>query len=242
MRTVTKYKGYFHINHNITLPEYYNPYTLNIFSDASFGIKGKKRGAYAVVCVCCDTIIDEFRAFCGDHTIVVSETRGIRRALDMGLRYSSQYQYINIFSDSQLSIQSIRDFIYHWKYNEKKKCFLNTNGAIVHNQGLILECNQLYSVLCQRTHTQLLHQKGHVDSGYSEIVNAVDVFKKSNYVNGNIDLNFIRYISTWNNYVDDKATKKLKNDRSRYSYNDPFEYKPKEICNPRGFQEAFVKI
>jgi hypothetical protein len=70
----------------------------------------------------------------------------------------------------------------------------------------------------------LYYQPGHVDYGYNNLVKAAEHFRRGNMIKSheNIDLNFIRYISTWNNYVDSTSRSMLRrNKMNDQEYIDP---------------------
>ena len=175
----------------VQLSQFYNKNTLNIFSDASIhGKKGNQTGCYAVVAVVKDDIIDSTYRLVSNTTSNNSEIKGVRGALNIALKYSNQFQFINIFSDSLVSINGLKSYIYNWKYNK-----LDNLLSVLEQSPCIIN---------------LWHQSGHINNDYSDIQKASESFKKNNNINGKIDFNFIRYISLWNNYVDQTSRSLLK--------------------------------
>ena len=71
---------------------------------------------------------------------------------------------------------------------------------------------------------RLFHQSGHIDNKYDQLRDAALVFGRSNNVRGNVDLNFIRYISTYNNYVDQTSRSLLRNSNINMEYLDPIKF------------------
>lgn len=215
---------------DIVLSQFYNPETLNIFSDAS--IVGKKNhfsGCYGVVAVCEDNIIDDLYRLASHTTNNESELKGLRGALILANKWKSDYSFINIFSDSQISVFGLRDYIYNWRYNQYDgNLYGYTNKPIV-NQEIFIESHQLLADLqiYRNCIIRIFHQSGHVDNGYYNLKNAAAVFAKSNNISGNIDLNFIRYISTYNNYVDVTSRNLLKRSDLSKNYIDPVDFRAK---------------
>ena len=193
---------------NFGLPIVYNDYTLNLFSDVSTKPNAVKdlAACYGAVAVCKDTIIDEMFRFNSICTVNAGEIRGIRTSLRLALKYADRFRNINIFSDSQLSIFSLRDYIYLWTYNPQRKEFYTKSGNDkVANQSLYVECYSLLMMLIERCNVNLFHQKAHISNKPSDLRHAIKTFRQSNQIYCTIDYNFIRYISMYNNYVDEKT-------------------------------------
>lgn len=194
------------IENNFLISMIKNPDTLNIFSDASMRPRTKNilDTCYGSVAVCCDDIIDELFRLSSDTTVPAAEIRGIRCSLSLAFKYRYNYRIINIFSDSQLALFGLRDYIYGWKYKPDGQIY-NKSAKIVKNQELFVECFQLLNELRKTNIVNLYHQPGHVDNGMQNLKDAIQVFKRSNRITGRIDYNVIRYISLYNNYVDNKS-------------------------------------
>ena len=208
----------------VQLSQFYNINTLNIFSDASIhGKKGNQTGCYAVVAVVKDDIIDSTYRLVSNTTSNNSEIKGIRGALNIALKYSNQFQFINIFSDSLVSINGLKSYIYNWKYNKLDNLLYTSTNKPAANQEIFIEAHRMLSTLEQSPCIiNLWHQSGHINNDYSDIQKASESFKKNNNINGKIDFNFIRYISLWNNYVDQTSRSLLKrNGKNNNNYIDP---------------------
>ena len=189
----------------------YNNYTLNLFSDASMRDTSETTlaGCYGSVAISGDNIIDELIRINSCTTVPAAEIRGIRCSLLLALKYRYNYKVINIFSDSQIAVFGLRDYIYGWNYNPDTKRFYTkgskfNKAAEAKNQELYIECLSLLLELAKTNIVNIYHQKGHIDNDRA-LSNAISVFKKSNNINGKIDYNFIRYISIYNNYIDNKT-------------------------------------
>lgn len=195
---------------NFSLSMIYNEETLNIFSDAS--MRPRQKGildtCYGAVAVCKDSMIDEwFRIFSG-CTVPAAELRGMRCSLTLAHMYKPQFKYINIFSDSQLALLGLREYIYNWRIDPANATLYNgpkNAPKEVKNQELYVELFQLLESLRQTNIVNLYHQCGHVSNGVDNIKHALITFKKSNNIYAKVGYDLIRYISVYNNYVDNKS-------------------------------------
>ena len=196
---------------NFVLTMIHNDNTLNIFSDASMRTREKciLDSCYGSVAVCKDNMVDEWFRIQSNCTVPAAEIRGVRCSLTLAHKWKYHFKNINIFSDSQLAIFGLRDYIYNWQYNPADNKLYNGlkgNKKPVKNQEVYIECLQMLDSLRMNGNiVTLYYQKGHVDNGMQSVKDALLVFKKSNGIMGKIDYNTIRYISLYNNYVDSKS-------------------------------------
>lgn len=196
---------------NFTLDMINNRDTLNLFSDASMRpfnrAKNELSTCYGSVAVSNDTIIDEMLRMQTVSTVPAAEIRGIRCSLSLALKWRYHFRVINIFSDSQLALFGLRDYIYNWYYNTNDGRYYSgqRNKSEVVNQEIILECFYMLEELRRTNIVNLFHQKGHIENGMESIKKALVTFKKSNGIIGSIDYSTIRYISCYNNYIDNKT-------------------------------------
>lgn len=221
-------------NVDLKLSQFYNEGTLNIFCDASIiGKHGDFTGCYGAVAVIMDSIIDAEYRLASNTTNNNCEIKGIRLALHLANKWKNQFRFINIFSDSQISVFGIRDYIYKWKYNPKDGLLYGTAGTPVINQSVFIECHDILMnlALAPNCTIEILHQSGHVSNGYNELREAAMIFSRSNNIPGNIDLNFIRYISTYNNYIDHETRSRLRRSNKNIKYLDPVEFYSKGKIN-----------
>jgi ribonuclease HI len=209
----------------IFLKDFYNGKTLNIFSDASM-IKSTKQyiGCYGSIAVTCDDIIDQHYSICSCTTTPACELRGIRSSIIFAIKYGYGFETINIFSDSQISIYSIREYMFKWKIHDGN--FYTGGGTIAKNGSLIMECHRLLQhPELQDKNINLLHQLGHINtSKYNDLIKSSSEFSAANNVVGTIDLNFIRYIASYNNMVDHQSRSILRRANKRNNYEDAIEF------------------
>ena len=223
-------------NNNFLIDKIKNKNTLNIFSDASMRSRGKNvlDTCYGAVSVNMDTIIDERFRISSESTVPAAEIRGIRCALSLALQYRYNFDVINIFSDSQVALFGLRDYIYGWTFRKDGRLY-NKSSKIVKNQELFVECYQLLSELRKTNIVNLYHQASHIENGLDQLKYGISVFKQSNGIKGTVDYNTIRYISLYNNYVDNKSRSFIRgvNIYETY-YTDPLIFYPQsDIINNR---------
>lgn len=212
----------------IILSQFFNSETVNIFSDASMTTpkKDNQTGCFGVVAVIGNDIVDQRYRIVSNTTSNNSEIKGIRTAIDMAGQFAGKISFINIFSDSQVSIFGLREYIFHWK--KKGEYLYNSVGKKVSNQNIFIESRDMLNYLENSSSIiSLYHQSGHINDKYKDLLEASDCFKKFNNINGKIDLNFIRYISTWNNYVDKTSRSLLRrNIKNNNTFEDPLLFFP----------------
>lgn len=196
---------------NFTLDMINNRDTLNLFSDASMRPFNRANNelstCYGSVAVSNDTIFDEMLRMQTVNTVPAAEIRGIRCSLSLALKWRYQFRVINIFSDSQLALFGLRDYIYNWHYNTEDGRYYSgpRNKSEVVNQEIILECFYMLEDLRRTNIVNLFHQKGHIENGMESLKKALKTFKNSNGIVGSVDYATIRYISLYNNYIDNKT-------------------------------------
>lgn len=212
----------------ISLDEIYRTDILNIFSDASIRQVSKNLayGCHGTVVVCRDTILDRDFKIDVDSTNNLSEIRGLRMAVRMVNKWKTAYKNINIFSDSKISVDGIRHYIYHWKLGNDGLLY-NSQNQPVKNQEIFIETYQLLTFIKSTNpslNINIYHQAGHISNGYDSLNKASNVFKRSNQITKFIDLNFIRYISTWNSWIDNFTRSELYRADLKIQYEEPITF------------------
>lgn len=182
-----------------------NDYTLNIFTDASLR-KGDSpettSTCAAAIAFVGENIIDrQYRIYMGE-TSNYGEIKAIRLGVELALAHR-EYNSINLFSDSQISIYGVRDRVFNWRIiNEQLVGYAN---KIIKNQTEFLDVINL--VTDNNLNINFYHQKGHVDTtNIKSLLYARSTFFDSNRPFGstqtNTDIAFIKYISNCNDMVD----------------------------------------
>ena len=186
------------------LENFYNDYTLNIFSDGSYN-KSYNKGSsvYGVIALNKDNIINSQVVKTDDININMAELKGIRASLSMAREYLSCYKYINIFSDSKTSIDKVLKF-----YNNPNK---ETSNQV------IKEIREVYKYIDEVPDkiVTIYYIPGHVDPSFyrRSFNNSIEKFKKNNNIN-DCDPRLFSYIARGNDLVDRMCTMYRK-----YNYN-----------------------
>lgn len=218
---------------------------LNIFCDASIMQKSNRQfsGCYGAIAVCNDTIIEKSYCICTNTTNNDSELKAIRLGLRLALKYRNQYRVINLFSDSQISIFGIRDRIFNWKLANGK--IIGNDNNYIKNQFLFIELMNV--IVDNNLFINIYHQKGHVNlNNLVHLREAAHVFQCSNFIRDIVSYDFIRYISIYNNYVDNESRSILKQSRSylydrNYNYCDPIYFYPNDNYNTKVFNYKTIQ-
>lgn len=186
-----------------------NDYTLNIFCDASIkNYKDKTAdGCYGAIAYRGKNEIDSLYKICSNTTNNNSEIKAIRNGVELALKWRYNFNTINIFSDSQISIFGIRDRIFNWVQGSNSILY-GYDHVPIKSQDIFVEIMNI--IISNNLYVNFYHQKGHVKTdSFTSLQNAEHVFKASNNIRENVDFNFIRYISILNNRVDDITGKIL---------------------------------
>lgn len=187
------------------LPEL-NERTLFIFTDASV----QKYGLHDEEYISCSGAVavvwkdDKYEII--DQNFVVNrcstnnngEIKAIYYGLLMALKYRDQYDEINLFSDSKISIYGLREWIKGWVQHSTGTELLGSTLTPVSNQQEILAC--IYLIMSNNLHVNLYHQKGHCTQRVMST--ALTTFKSSNHVYQFISDTFMFFICDMNDYVD----------------------------------------
>ena len=165
--------------------------------------------------------------------------RGEIEAIKDGVYLALLYARLNpclknfyLFSDSEVSILGIKSRVFGWKclgpnrlypsdmekiYNGKaiyNPIYLNGTSNIIANQNTFLEI--LNTMVENNLKINFYHQKGHVKNNWSSLQNAKNVFERGNTIR-DADIEFIRFISGYNDMVDIRTGEVLST--ARYAQN-----------------------
>jgi ribonuclease HI len=188
----------------------FNNDSVNIFTDAS--IYKTKTSEETIGCPGFITIIDSQIVNCGYKILRYttnnnSEINAIRLGILEALKYQGQFKYINLFSDSQICIFGLREWIFQWVKCIHNNVMFNSSGKEVMNQSEFLDI--IYTIILNNLNINLYHQKGHVTKSFDSLNIAMKTFKRSNGINNNIDIELIKNISDMNNNIDKYTREKL---------------------------------
>lgn len=187
----------------------FNNASVNIFTDASIlNINNMIVGCAGYCTVIDSSIINYGYKFIQETSNNEAEFLAIYLGLEQLQRYNNSNYNLRLFSDSQTSIFALRDRIFNW-IKPNKDHLIGSNNKPVANEKMIMQCVEL--ILRNELNIGLYHQKGHVSINNMEsILNAANVFKNSNYISDDIELDIIVKISYANDYVDKFTKEKLR--------------------------------
>ena len=206
----------------MNINDIFNEESINIFTDASI-LKlpnGEYMGAPGCVVVHNDQILESSVFITDDTTNNNSEIKAIRLGVQAALKYKDHFPCIRLFSDSQICVFGLREWIYKWKTDSTGSTLLSTSGTPVANQEIFLEIAN-YIVL-NNLEIELFHQRGHIAlTNPDSFIKATDDFNKFNY-NCGADIELVKKLSYYNNMVDEMTRSHLqaKYFEAQYVYQD----------------------
>ena len=194
----------------------FNDRTLNIFTDASMTKIGNETiGCHGIIAVTTNTILERhiFSSSNNLHRLGItrystnndSELRGILQGIFFALEYRNNFEIINLFSDSMISIMGLKVWLNNWIKNTRNGIMYSTSGEVL-NQELIKDI--IFTILNNNLSINLFHQKGHVNS--KNIERAKQTFIRTNELNCDVDMKLIEIISNYNDIIDNKTRENLK--------------------------------
>ena len=211
------------------IEEIYNTRTLNIFSDASTrrGPNLTTAACYESIAVCQDNVLEKLCRIHSDTTSNQEELRGIRGSIRLALKYYQNFETINLFSDSDYSIRGLKNFSNYRYDDENNTIYIKGNKELM-NQSLFIENAQLLLKLIHvHPDVNLYFVKAHIDmTNIFALRKAANKFTTLNrFRNKDVDLNLIRYITTYNNMADKESRTVLRttNVYNNY-YSDPVQF------------------
>lgn len=217
--------------------DFVNPNVINIFTDASMMPTDGTQlvpGCYGFLTMHGEVEINQGLFVDTYSTVNRSEIKGIKCAVLEAIRLRNMgfRGIINIFSDSQISVNGIRAWIFGWK-NKDNELFTK-DGKSVANQSEYIEIMQL--IIQYNPYVNFYHLKGHVDiHDPKNVYKATGTFKRSNMADSmnieDIDPTFIKFISNCNNQIDNLTRWHLRNQirPEGIVYRDAFKFVPQEI-------------
>ena len=116
------------------------------------------------------------------------------------LKYKNYDAFLNLFSDSYISVSGLKEWIYSWLRDKDEFNRLRTGeGKEVANQEIF--SNIINYIVENQTHLSIFHQRGHKNPDKLEDMNEVKT--KFEKINGTeISEDIVREICYYNNMVD----------------------------------------
>lgn len=197
----------------------FNDYTLNVFTDASVtkrnGITYSAPGYYAVI----GTNVENANIIYQDCIVIKNSTNNegeiyaiymaLQKILDI-LKLNKNIKYVNLYSDSKISVLGLRSWIYGWIKHAKDGYLYNSSGDLVSNQSIFMSC--IYLILDNKLNINILHVNGHGNiNNKDNIIKYRDSFKDVNKIKPYIGIDFAKILMNYNNYIDDYTRTSLLN-------------------------------
>lgn len=192
---------------NLDFRDVFNTGTLNIFTDASikkypeynnFTISAP--GAIAVITTQkgYTKVIDTIMTPIPFSTNNDGEISAIRLGIFLAQRYRAKFKKINLFSDSNICVQGLNDYIYKWYRNMRDDGMLiSSSRKLVANQAIFKAIvNDIVSTNLQ---ISIYHQRGHVYETHT-IDKALNDFIMTNGIGASMEL--MNALSYYNNHID----------------------------------------
>lgn len=140
-----------------------------------------------------------------------SNTFGELYAVKLALEFGTSFCYngdkkspplpMNIFSDSLVAVNSVREWIAKWVNNSKDRILLNKQNTPVKNQEVLLDI--MNTILFFNTNINIYHVNSHLrDNNPKDIYIFKENFKKYNNIELK-DFNLIRHMIRCNNHIDE---------------------------------------
>lgn len=182
--------------------------TLNIFCDASISKKPDNTyyGCPAAIATMRRSqdqlsIIDRVYLLLDNTTNNDSEITAIQLAVELALKWRNKNMFneINIFSDSNISVNGLNSWVYNWNKSKQDGVMYSSSGQEVANQ--LKFCTIIQTIIQNNLRVRIMHQRGHMN------INKPDDLRKANLA---IEANGIKVNSSelvalcnFNNYVDE---------------------------------------
>lgn len=179
----------------------------DIYADASINLE-TKLGCSGIILVDRkkDKIIDERYYVKIDATNnmceIIAIWMAIYRAIELLYSQSLPFQ-VNIFSDSQISLFGIRDWITTWVANRKGNTLINSSGSVSNQEWF---SDSYYAIISSGIKLKFFHQKGHVDANnYKSIYASDKLFRTANGITMNMAGTTPQVLAKYNNLVDNHS-------------------------------------
>lgn len=221
----------------------FNTETLNIFTDASITkLEQETLGCPGVVLVRTDEygnnhVINTYSYIVNHSTNNDSEIKAIRTGILCGLGYRNYFKRINLFSDSNICVQGLKDWIFNWAHCIMDNTMYSSSGLPVANQGIFMSI--IHIITNANFEINIYHQKGHVMiNSENSLIKAKNSMLRSNKLD-DIDMDLVIQLSIYNDMVD-----KLTKENLNIYYNNGyiFEQKQKKLFKVKSVDRMTFKL
>lgn len=189
-------------------------YTLNIFTDASMTkiiqndteISIGSAGAQFYIQ---DKLIESQYKILYGATVNKSELTAILMGVLTAVRMASQVKHINLFSDSRISVEGLRTWVFNWIRNVYNSDMMSSSGTPVANQQILL---QIIDTICRNNlRLDIYHVRGHLDNNTykSKTQFERDFFKHNKIPRQPLDNRIIEFLINGNSSIDNYTRSKF---------------------------------
>ena len=199
---------------------------LNIFTDASINPLGKNKwdGCAGAIAATYDPKIDSITEYIPliqvyrDCTNNIAELSAIELACKFAIQSQNRFLRINVFSDSEYSIKTLREWIFKWAnvscrngiegFDNLRK----SDGNIVKNHTIIINIiNTILSINPKECGFNIYHVKAHSNGDLKKVQ---EQFKKANKIS--INILDAKLLAHFNDKVDNMTRDILLSNQSVY--------------------------
>lgn len=189
---------------------------INVFTDAStISYMDESNNKITMVCPAFITTMGGAILEYGSK-VIYNETNnyGELFALGMGInsliKYANTDLFLNVFSDSEWSVNSLTNWLYRWYMNGYEKFTLVTNDKkLVKHQDIMIDIIQM--VINANVHISIFHVLGHTNrNNVKKMLKFSNYFYKRNRVRGLIPPEYLQEMAGFNDYVDKMSRTTLK--------------------------------
>lgn len=181
---------------------------INVYTDASLTkIHGTTSTCAGYVAVYHGKIIDSGYRILYNSTNNYGEAYAVYMGVQCLLKYADMDTFLNLFSDSKITVDGLRTWIKGWVKNQDRDGNMYSSaGTKVANQELITSIIGL--IQNNGIHMQIFHVLGHKNpNNYKDLMASKEMFKRENSVLLSDDI--IREICTYNCFVDNMTREAL---------------------------------
>lgn len=205
----------------ITFDQIKQPDTLNIFTDTSMlnKVHLASSGAHFYSGT---TFIGEFVQIIPQATVNIGELMGVYFGLRQSLEYmkTGAFTTINLFSDSQITIFGLRDWVYNWVRDEGDGHLHGYANKRVQNETYFIHI--INFILANNINVNLYHVRGHLDGDYFKNSR---IFKE-NFISANniqyvVDDTVVNFLIQGNSFIDNRTRDQFNTIGVDYVYNLP---------------------
>jgi ribonuclease HI len=205
---------------------------VNTYTDAS--IVKNKDGVFiscaGYVTTFHNEIIDKGTKIMNNATNNYGEITAIYMGIQSLLSFKEYDVFLNLFSDSKISVFGLKEWIYKWLKNAdpETRMLINSSGDRVKNQEIF--CNIIHYIVKNKTHLSIYHQPGHQNPSN---VNQLELVRQSFRENNNTEItdDIIREICYYNNFVDNMTRNCLIEVVNHLDFNGQQYRKPKPVVS-----------